>query len=79
MWALVKDIIGVLLMIYIISQIVLPCFVPGLEYFNLHKKSRKKSSTLQDLDDKADEIKEVKEEVKKTELKIKEIKQKINN
>ncbi len=88
MLTIIKEILAVLIGVYIISQIILPCFIPNLEFFNLHKKRKLKpnsqsAGTLNDLEEKAtvasEKIKEVKTEVESTEQKISNIKNKINN
>lgn len=86
MWTLIKEILAVLIVIYLFSQIVLPSFIPEMEYFNLHKKKKPKppkvTETLDDLDVEAtqasEKMKDVKEKVDATEQKVDEIKTKLN-
>lgn len=86
MWALSKDVIAILLVIYLFSQVILPSFIPGMEYFNLHKKRKPIIKTpgvsLDDLDAEATEASQkmrvVKDKISTTEQKVDEIKTKLN-
>ncbi len=86
MWALAKDVIGIILIVLLFSQLILPSFIPGMEYWNLFKskpkESRESKSSLDELSEQADEIsrkkKQVQSEVDNTEQKLKEVKSKLN-
>ena len=66
MWKLITEVIGVLLIIYFMTQLVLPSFIPGMDYFNLHKKQKQKPDsqpgTLDKLDEEATRIAEQRKE-----------------
>lgn len=79
MWSILKDVIVIFLFVFILSQIVLPSVIPGLEYFNIFKKKKSTEvKSLEELDKKADQVQKVKQEIKSTEEKLTEIKNKTN-
>lgn len=84
MYAVLKEVIILLIIVYIVSQVLLPCFIQDLEFFNLHTKNKEKKErpkSLSDLDTKAQKVsskfKEVKKEVLETESQVKSIKDKL--
>lgn len=83
---LVEFVLAALVGLTLITQVVIPMFIPNLEMFWLFKTDKKKVQpkigTLQDLDDKVDETmkryNEVEDEVKKASTAMNQIKSKIN-
>ena len=87
MWVIVKELLALLIAIYVITQVIIPCFSSDIPFFNLHKKDKKTTptkrviTTLEELDKEAedtiDKYNKVKDNVESTEQKITNIKNKL--
>lgn len=64
MITLLKEILAILIIVFIISQIVLPSFIPNLQYFNLFRTKKVKEITeLDELDRKVEKTSKEYQEV----------------